>query len=311
MFPSPSLFIFSLSTAAALVAADSSAFQADSSIDADRLHGYVKAAAYGREDVLATYPTCNDCDSASDVDISGKLKKIPGFEDVLMFMADMDVDCDGVAWQCPGNMDGQPETSFGHMNASQAPWYVIPEDFISKGDVQANALGAVICNDKMFYGIFADSNGDSPQVIGEASLVLAQACFPDDGMSGANGHPIPDVAYIVFPHDAPQGVGDETLDYSALKQLGDQKLKDLVNALDTYDPLQPSGGTFSDQEAPDPEQSTTTDNPLPDPTVTTMSGGNWGAVGPEMPPTQVPTEPEPTPSSTCKAHRRARRSTVK
>lgn len=60
--------------------------------------------------------------------------------------------------------------------------------------MEPNALGAIICNGKMFYGVFADSNGDSPQVIGEGSLILAQTCFPDDGMSGANGHPDSDVA---------------------------------------------------------------------------------------------------------------------
>jgi chitosanase len=45
----------------------------------------------------------------------------------------------------------------------------------------------------MFYGIFGDSNGDSPEVIGEASWLMGKACFPDGDISGANGHGAVDV----------------------------------------------------------------------------------------------------------------------
>jgi chitosanase len=45
----------------------------------------------------------------------------------------------------------------------------------------------------MFYGIFGDSNGDSPEVIGEASWRMGTACYPDGHISGANGHGQPDV----------------------------------------------------------------------------------------------------------------------
>ena len=45
----------------------------------------------------------------------------------------------------------------------------------------------------MFFGIFGDSNGDSPEVIGEASWRMGTACFPDGNISGANGHAGADV----------------------------------------------------------------------------------------------------------------------
>lgn len=88
---------------------------------------------------------CADCDSSDEVDLIGDWQDLAGLEGTFSFMADMDVDCDGVAWQCPvcvspvqeskiltrhrsqGNPDGQSETSFGKMDATQAPWYVIPE----------------------------------------------------------------------------------------------------------------------------------------------------------------------------------------
>lgn len=45
----------------------------------------------------------------------------------------------------------------------------------------------------MFYGIFGDSDGDTPQVIGEASWLMARTCFPDQGLNGNRGHADVDV----------------------------------------------------------------------------------------------------------------------
>jgi chitosanase len=91
---------------------------------------------------------------------------------------------------------------------------VIPESFVNKHskDLPGNNVAAVIwygrsmsptftlfdpilcvSNGKMFYGIFGDSNGDSPEVIGEASWRMATACFPDGKISGSNGHGAADV----------------------------------------------------------------------------------------------------------------------
>jgi hypothetical protein len=36
-------------------------------------------------------------------------------------------------------------------------------------------------------------SGDTPETIGEASLLTAQTCFPNDGLDGGNGHDPQDV----------------------------------------------------------------------------------------------------------------------
>ncbi|GMF91582.1 unnamed protein product [Aspergillus oryzae] len=54
---------------------------------------------------------------------------------------------------------------------------------------------------EMFYGIFGDSNGDSPQVTGEASWLMARTCFPEEDLNGNKGHTAADVTYIVFTGD--------------------------------------------------------------------------------------------------------------
>jgi chitosanase len=40
----------------------------------------------------------------------------------------------------------------------------------------------------MFYGIYGDTDGDTPQVIGEASWLMARTCFPNDDLNGNSGH---------------------------------------------------------------------------------------------------------------------------
>lgn len=45
----------------------------------------------------------------------------------------------------------------------------------------------------MFYGIYGDSDGDDPEVIGEASWLMARTCFPNDDLNGNAGHGAVDV----------------------------------------------------------------------------------------------------------------------
>jgi chitosanase len=45
----------------------------------------------------------------------------------------------------------------------------------------------------IFYGVFGDTDGDDPEEIGEASWLMAQACFPSEGLNGGNGHTAADV----------------------------------------------------------------------------------------------------------------------
>lgn len=76
----------------------------------------------------------------------------------------MDVDCDGIDWQCPvgylqkgimktannllpkGNLYSQPQTNFGALAAYEVPWIVIPDKFGTtyKSVLPGNNVGAVI-----------------------------------------------------------------------------------------------------------------------------------------------------------------------
>lgn len=113
----------------------------------------------------------------------------------------MDVDCDGIDYKCKGNPDGQDQTDYGALAAYEAPFMVIPESFVNKNEklLPGNNVVAVICGGKMFYAIFGDTNGDSPEVIGEASWRMAQACFPTENLNGNNGHVPADVTCTSLP----------------------------------------------------------------------------------------------------------------
>ncbi|KAJ2980746.1 hypothetical protein NQ176_g2450 [Zarea fungicola] len=154
------------------------------------------------------------------------------------FVADMDVDCDGIDYKCKGNDDGQNETNFGALAAYEVPFVVIPDKFASEhaSELEGNNVVAVICNGKLYYGVFGDTDGDSPEEIGEASWLMANTCFPGEGLNGGNGHPAADVTYIFFTGSdsvlPSSAIGNNYLtNFSALKNLGDSKMRDLVAQL--------------------------------------------------------------------------------
>jgi hypothetical protein len=47
---------------------------------------------------------------------------------------------------------------------------------------------------------FVSFSGDSPEVIGEASILMAQTCFPDEGLDGGKGHSQLDVLCKSLSH---------------------------------------------------------------------------------------------------------------
>lgn len=57
-----------------------------------------------------------------------------------------------------GNPDGQSETSFGTLNAATVPYFVLPLDFTQANQdiLKPNAVGAIICDGKAYYGIYGD-----------------------------------------------------------------------------------------------------------------------------------------------------------
>ncbi|KAJ6480141.1 fungal chitosanase of glycosyl hydrolase group 75-domain-containing protein [Mycena sanguinolenta] len=200
-------------------------FAADPSIN---VAGIYAAALTFNTETLATYPTTPERKSFSS--IYGDWQHFSNVS-AFHFIADMDVDCDGPKDHCKGNRDGQTATSFGALDATEVPYFVLPEKFTIqyKSILKDNALGAIICGSKMLYGIYGDQDADSPQVIGEASILIAQTCFP--GADGNNGHAASDVAYIVFGSEVPTGIENNSIDIPALKALGDGQMMLLQKAL--------------------------------------------------------------------------------
>ncbi|OJJ03264.1 hypothetical protein ASPVEDRAFT_63056 [Aspergillus versicolor CBS 583.65] len=160
----------------------------------------------------------------------------------FVFKADMDVDCDGIDYKCSGNADGQAVTNWGALSAFEVPYIVIPQAFLeaNPGAIPGNNVAAVICNNKMFYAILGDTNGNNPQVTGEASLLLARSCFPKDNLSGDSGHEEMDVTYILYA--GPEAVlpssahNDKYItDFDMLRSMGDHLTTSLSANLDGSD----------------------------------------------------------------------------
>ncbi|KAL2849754.1 fungal chitosanase of glycosyl hydrolase group 75-domain-containing protein [Aspergillus pseudodeflectus] len=233
----------------------------------------------------------------------------------LVWTADMDVDCDGIDYKCDGNEDGQALTDYGALSAYAVPFIVIPQEYVSSGNQDAipgNNVAAVICNNKMFYGILGDTNGNDPQVTGEASWLMARTCFPDDDLRGNSGHAEADVTYILFtgpnavlPFSA---VNEHYItDFGTLKFMGDR----LVNALlvnlrlpgatpsedsgasqpQPPPPAQTQSHSPSQSQAPPPPASVTGQTEQPH-TLTPSPSPSSPKPGPEAEPAPSPSPPE-------------------
>ncbi|KAJ6494060.1 fungal chitosanase of glycosyl hydrolase group 75-domain-containing protein [Mycena vitilis] len=247
--PAPKMAI----DAKGVTTADKTAFAADPSIDVAGIYSAVQAAT---GDPLKTYPTSPEADHHSI--IYGDWLNLKNVQ-ALHFIADMDIDCDGVSSACPGHSSSESATAWGTLDTTRVPWFVIPDTFKSD-HLHPNSLGAIICNGKMLYAIFGDTNGDGvakdKEVTGEGSLLLGQACFPDDKITGNNGHAQPDVAYIIFGNQVPSGVGQSTIDIAALKTLGDKQVKLLQQALGLGGASDSSKGAGDEQsESDEPSKS--------------------------------------------------------
>lgn len=134
----------------------------------------------------------------------------------------------------------------------------------------------------MFYGILGDSNGDEPQVTGEASWLMARTCFPNDNLAGDKGHTKadvtcncssitsknsvanrqPDILFLGDKSVLPGDVVDENYisDFGKLKSMGD----DLMNSL--LSNIRLNGDV--------PTDPTSTSTPTTTTTTATPTGGN-------------------------------------
>ncbi|KAL1961217.1 hypothetical protein VTO42DRAFT_3163 [Malbranchea cinnamomea] len=130
-------------------------------------------------------------------------------------LADMDISCDGednLAGDCANDGSGESQTAFKHLvqeygisdlnpnkhtfvvlgNAGGNPHWM-PDD---GAGVEPLSLVAVVCNDRLIYGVWGDTNGGT--LTGEASISLAKMCFPDEHVTGDSGHTDHDVLYVAF-----------------------------------------------------------------------------------------------------------------
>lgn len=129
----------------------------------------------------------------------------------------MDIDCDGsnmYGGKCSNDPTGQPETAFkdqvsqygiSDLDATIHPYVVfgnegaVPNFDPQEYGMKPLSVMAVVCDGQVFYGVWGDTNGLTST--GEASISLAQLCFPNDNISGYNGHDQNDVLYIGFMGD--------------------------------------------------------------------------------------------------------------
>jgi len=100
-----------------------------------------------------------------------------------------------------GNTDGQPQTTYGNLSAYNVPYIVVPDEFVQRKKIPENALSAVVCNGTMYYAIMGDTNGNTPEVIGEASWLMGQTCFPSLNLNGGNAYEPRDVLCMISPWD--------------------------------------------------------------------------------------------------------------
>lgn len=209
-------------------------FEADESLPATAL----ASAALKLKKSSASYPISDGSKTISKIFTDWSTSKNGS---AIVFTADMDVDCDGIDYKCAKNPDGQDQTDYGKLAAYEVPYIVIPEGYVNKQKslLPGNNVVAVICGGKMYYGIFGDTNGDSPEVIGEASWRFAQTCF-GSGIDGNNGHAQADVTYIVFTgKDAvmPKAALTDTYitSFTVLKSMGDELVGALATTLGLHD----------------------------------------------------------------------------
>ncbi|KAI6765940.1 hypothetical protein HG530_007010 [Fusarium avenaceum] len=163
----------------------------------------------------------------------------------------MDIDCDGAnnsGGACANDPSGQGITAFQGTVSSYGipdldshihPYVVFGNDGSwpsfdpQQHEVHPLSVMAVICNGKLYYGIWGDVNGGTST--GEASIAVADLCFPNEGLNGNMGHGEKDVLYIGFSgEDAVPGktgakwAATTRDDFSAsIKILGDRLISKL------------------------------------------------------------------------------------
>ncbi|KAK6345768.1 hypothetical protein TWF718_007674 [Orbilia javanica] len=180
-------------------------------------------------------------------------------------LGDMDIDCDGAS-NCGGlSGDWQSGTSFDDilvskkygvktLDASVHQFSVLGTCNLNlEGLISPLALVAVVCNNQLFYSVWGDTNGcDDNNFTGEASISLAQLCFPNEGLNGNKGHTAHDVLYLAFtgsdavvgPSNANWKTKSASEFQNSLKAFGDSILtKKFGSTVPPSNPGNPGTGT--------------------------------------------------------------------
>jgi len=170
-------------------------------------------------------------------------------------LANMDIDCDGKQGgpgedgRCGSSSDTQSQTSFkdtvaeygagiDDLNAKVHSYVVFgnegtnPSFKPDKYNIKPLSVMAVVCGNKLFYGVWGDTNGNDGQpVVGEASISLATACFGKQRINGNAAHDDNDVLFIAFPgEDAVPGPNGAKWDAKSFNEF-EQSITDLGNKL--------------------------------------------------------------------------------
>ncbi|KKK15912.1 hypothetical protein P175DRAFT_0498400 [Aspergillus ochraceoroseus IBT 24754] len=249
--------LFSLTEAKgkAIKTVDASSFAASTTVPVQALQS--AAAKANTIPSLAVYPVSVGENPVQSTIYSDWTRFQTG--SAIFWVADMDVDCDGLEYGCEGNPDGQPLTNWGALDAYQVPFIVIPDKFLVANPdlLPGNNVAAIICNNKIFYAILGDSNHNDPQVTGEASWLLARTCFPDEKLNGNKGHTTSDVTYIVFTGQ--NAVLPDTAlnanyitDFGKLREMGDTLVSGLVSELEISSTIPGSGPEPNPSPSPSP-----------------------------------------------------------
>lgn len=178
-------------------------------------------------------------------------------------LANMDIDCDG---RIDRNDDGRCGNDHSTQSTTAMKRYVAAyknsvadlnpfvHDYVVFGNtgekpgwitfdpreygMEPLSLMAVVCNNKLIYGIWGDTNGDDGvnSRIGEASVSIATLCF-GKGVDGEVGYDKEDVLYIGFTgSDAVPGASanwkaaNENAFQSSIKSLGDKLIRRIGKA---------------------------------------------------------------------------------
>ncbi|RFU78358.1 chitosanase csn1 [Trichoderma arundinaceum] len=161
----------------------------------------------------------------------------------------MDIDCDGAnnsAGDCSNDPSGQGETAFKDsvqnfgiedLDANIHPYVVFGNEGANPSfapqdhGLEPLSVMAIVCNNQVFYGIWGDTNGFTST--GESSISLGKLCFPNEGLTGDNGHDQKDVLYIGFvgepaANDANWSAGSTEEFEDSIKSIGDRLVSSLL-----------------------------------------------------------------------------------